>query len=159
MFEEEGRLDSLHTFDDLYRCLDKGREGSPSYDGAGYQLDYDKVADWKKPKAYNKQKMVRGMDRRLAKAESEQEQMDKLFFVDTPEVAASMSIMLKDYMKDHVSKDLGMPWHQINPEQVKLWRDKGFQPFRYDEWWKAPTEVEKMRMSKMMRGASLRKDL
>jgi hypothetical protein len=35
--------DPLHTFYDLYRCHKKGPDGSPTYDSAGFQLDYKKV--------------------------------------------------------------------------------------------------------------------
>jgi hypothetical protein len=112
-----------------------------------------------KPKAYNKQKMIRGMDRAIAKAKSEEEQMFELFFQDDPRRSEGMSHMVKDYVKDHVSKDLNIPWHQIRPEHVKSWKEKGSQPVKFADWWKEPTEVEKKRMLKMLSGASLRKDL
>jgi hypothetical protein len=63
LFRDEARMNPLRTFHDLYRCHDKGREGSPTYDDAGFELDYEKVADWMKPQAYNKNKMIRGMER------------------------------------------------------------------------------------------------
>ena len=45
----------------MHICYKKGPRGSPTYDGAGFQLDYDEVADWMKPRAYNKKSMVGGM--------------------------------------------------------------------------------------------------
>ena len=157
LFTEEARMNPIKSFHDLHRCHDKGREGSPTYDDAGFQLDYNKVAEWMKPRAYNKQKMVRGMDRAVAKAQSEEDQMYELFFVERPKSRENMR--LKEYVKDHVSKDLNIPWHQIKPEQVKMWRDQGFQPVKYEEWWQVPKAEEDKRMLKMMTGASLRKDL
>lgn len=152
-------MNPLHTFHHLYRCHDKGREGSPSYDCAGFQLDYYKVANWMKPQPYNKQKMIRGMDRVIAKDKSEEKQIYELFFEKLPENLKDVPHSVKDYVIDHVSKDINTPWHQIKPEQVKLWRANGFQPVKFEEWWKEPTAEENKRMRKMMGGASLRKDL
>jgi hypothetical protein len=76
-----------------------------------------------------------------------------------PKDIKDVSFQVKDYVKDHVSKDLDIPWHQIKPEQVKMWRDKGFQPVEYEEWWHEPTAEERKRNMKIMSGASLRKDL
>jgi hypothetical protein len=111
------------------------------------------------PRAYNKNSMVRGMDRRVAKAQSEEEQMYEFFFEKSPEIPEKIPFGVKDYIKDHVSKDMDIPWHQVKPEQVQQWRDKGFHPVKYEEWWKEPNEEEKKRNMKMMSGASLRKDL
>lgn len=62
-----------------------------------------------------------------------------------------------DYVKDQVSKDLDIPWHQIMPDQVKMWRDRGLKPVKYEEWWKEPTAEETNRLSKMESGCDLRK--
>lgn len=43
--------DPLYSFYDLHRCHRKGPDGSPTYDSAGFQLDYEKVAKWMKPVA------------------------------------------------------------------------------------------------------------
>ena len=58
----------------------KGPNGSPTYDKAGFELDYDKVADWMKPKSYNKGSMVRGMERLLEKTRQETKRMAEIFF-------------------------------------------------------------------------------
>jgi hypothetical protein len=158
MYIEEARTNALHAFYGLYSCHDKGRDGSPSFDAAGFQLDYDKVENWMKPQRYNKRKMVRGMDRAVAKAQSEEEQMFGLFF-ETTKDSEKIAARVKDFVKDQVSKDLDIPFHQIKPEHVQLWRDKGFQPVKYEEWWKEPTAEENKRFRKMMGGGSLRKDL
>jgi hypothetical protein len=157
LYIDEARMNPYHAFHSLYVCHDKGREGSPTYDSAGFELDYAKVAEWMNPRAYNKEKMVRGMERAVANAESEETQMSKLFFEEVPTKPDGMSHRVKDFIKDHVSKDLGIPWHHVKLEQVKMWRDKGFQPVRYKDWWKEPTAEENMRMLKLLSGASLRK--
>ena len=45
MFKAESRVDPLKTFHDLYVCYEKGPKGSPTFDEAGFQLDYEKAAD------------------------------------------------------------------------------------------------------------------
>lgn len=137
------------------QCYKKGREGSPTYDSAGFQLDYDKVCEWRKPQAYNKQKIMRGANRAVDEAKSRRKQRFSLFFAD-PENAKDEGL---GDLRDHVSKDLGIPWHQIGPEQVQLWRDRGFRPVKIEQWWKESTSVEGKRMMRMSAGASLRKDI
>ncbi|KAH7084201.1 hypothetical protein FB567DRAFT_593676 [Paraphoma chrysanthemicola] len=158
-FVQESRENPLKTFHQLYRCYDKDRDGSPTYDKAGFQLDYDKVAQWMNPQAYSKKKIVRNMDRAVGKAKCEEEQIFELFFETVPTDRNHMTYMVKNCLIDQVSKEMGIPWHQIKPEHVQAWRDKGFQFVKHEEWWQTPTEVEKKRMLKMMSGASLRKIL
>lgn len=43
-------MNPAFAFHDIARCYKKGRNGSPTYEDAGFQLDYNKVCDWKKPK-------------------------------------------------------------------------------------------------------------
>ncbi|KAM5341334.1 hypothetical protein ACJ41O_014365 [Fusarium nematophilum] len=150
--------DPTFTFHDLHVCHKKGANGSPTYDQAGFQLDYHKVDQWMKPRPYNKQRMVRGMNRAVDEMEMERQAMFKSFFVDgrPPEAAAHI---VEDHVKDHVSKDLGIPWHQINAAWLAEWEQKGFAKVDAAEWWRVPNAEEKKRMDNMMMGASLRKDL
>jgi hypothetical protein len=80
MFVAEARQNPLKTFHDLHRCYDKGRAGSPTHDRAGFELDYDKVADWMKPQVYNKKRMVSGMERAVDRRAREEEAIYALFF-------------------------------------------------------------------------------
>ena len=112
-------MNPLKGFHDIYRCYDKGPQGSPTYDEAGFQIDYVKVVEWMKPKAYNKKSRMRNMDRGIEKARKDKEQMFSLFFQALP-TEANMGMDLKHYVKDRVSKDLNIPWHQIKSDQVKL---------------------------------------
>ena len=154
LFEEATLLDPSAIFHDLYVCHRKGPHGSPTYDAAGFALDWHKVDNWRKPKPYNKRAVVRGMERAVTRAMGEQEQMYKIFFTngEAPKEA-------ENYMKDQVSKDLGIPWHQIGVPELRLWEEKGFQKQNAEEWWHTPTEEELKRMLGMLSGASLRKDL
>ncbi|KAM0190288.1 hypothetical protein ACHAPA_010760 [Fusarium lateritium] len=153
--------DPLYSFYDLSKCQKKGPDGSPTYDSAGFQLDYKKVEKWMKPVAYNKKYMVNGMERKLKKGEEEREAAYKAFFVDGkgPESDKGADTMIMDQLKDQVSKDLGVPWHQIDSKQMKKWEEKGFEKVNADEWWSRPNEVERSRFMKMLGGGSLRKDL
>ncbi|KAI8651674.1 hypothetical protein NCS55_01413300 [Fusarium keratoplasticum] len=158
-FEHEALADPSATFHDLHVCHKKGPKGSPTYDSAGFQLDYNKVAKWMKPVAYNKKRMVSGMERHLVEQAKEDEKMIKSFFVDGKHPGKYKGGKFMDFLKDHVSKDLGVPWHQIDSKCVKEWEEKGFEKINADEWWHEPNEVERKRFMKMLEGASLRKDL
>ncbi|CAF3531757.1 unnamed protein product [Fusarium graminearum] len=150
--------DPLHTFYDLHKCHKKGPNGSPTYDSAGFQLDYKKVADWMKPRQYSKKTMMNSMDRSLKRGVEEKQLAYETFFVDGkgPE-ADSLSVM--DLIKDQMSKDLNVPYHQIDAKEIKNWGKKGFEKVKADEWWSKPNEVERARFSTMHRGAALRKKL
>ncbi|KAI4706063.1 hypothetical protein J4E89_009116 [Alternaria sp. Ai002NY15] len=158
MFRDECRLNPFAHFHKLHVCHDKGREGSPTYDQGGFELDWEKVDHWMKPQAYSKNKMVRGMEKAVERATTEEQKMFDLFFLAKWNDDEGVSTMVKDYVKDQVSKDIGVPWHQIGPEQVQQWRDRGFEPVNFYNWWQEPNEEEKKRMMNMMSGASLRKD-
>ncbi|TRX93446.1 hypothetical protein FHL15_005721 [Xylaria flabelliformis] len=161
LYEKQALVDPTATFHDLNVCYKKGPGGSPTYDSAGFQLDYDKVAEWKKPQRYNKSRIMKGMDRSLARAELEEREIFETFFVEGKGAGADVGLkhIILDYVKDHISKDLGVPWHQIGPKQAREWQEKGFEKKKFSEWWCEPNEEENKRMSKMMTGASLRKDL
>lgn len=160
-YKKMALADPTKTFHDLHVCHEKGRDGSPTYDEGGFQLDWEKVDRWMKPQAYNKKRMVRGMNRAVDEAQREENSMFGIFFVDgkLPDGEDDNGVWLKNYVKDHVSKDLGVPWHQISSKSLKEWEQKGFEKVNANDWWKKPTDEEKKRISKMMVGASLRKDL
>ena len=154
LFREESRLNPSATFQDLYICHGKGPDGSPTYDTAGFALDWHKVDNWMKPKPYNKKAMINGMERSLKRGATAREQMYSIFFTDgrAPDEA-------EDYMKDQVSKDLGIPWHQIGVPELRMWEEKGFQKQSAEEWWHPPNKEERKRMGQMHSGCLLRKHL
>ncbi|PVH68753.1 hypothetical protein DL98DRAFT_662030 [Cadophora sp. DSE1049] len=145
-----------HMFHELYVCFDKGPNGSPTYDKAGFQLDYHKVADWMKPTPYNKSRMVNGMEKAIAKSQAESEQMAEIFFEKGEAPKDARNSQGKDFWKDRVSKDLSVPWHKITVEHFKEWEKKGFKKARRGEY-ENPSEEERKRMLRLMSGASLRK--
>ncbi|KAI4860412.1 hypothetical protein F4820DRAFT_109162 [Hypoxylon rubiginosum] len=166
LFKQKALLDPSEMFHDLYTCHRKGRTGSPTYDQAGFQLDWKKVDDWMKPRAYNKSSAVKGMSKALERHARERREMYEIFFVDGKGPECEPTYVM-DYLRDHVSKDLGIPWHQIGPKQLVEWEKRGFPKQKAEEWWREPNEEwwrepneeERTRIVKMMEGASLRKDL
>lgn len=156
LFGKNALINPMHSFHHLHVCHEKGRDGSPTYDEAGFELDWYKVDDWMRPKPYSKSKMVNGMERALDRKQKEEDEMFKLFFKDGK---YSNGAMVRDFVQDQISKDLGIPWHQIGPKLVKTWRDKGFEPVDYLTWWEEPNKVERDRMMKMHSGCVNRKDL
>ncbi|KAI1394739.1 hypothetical protein F4819DRAFT_480743 [Hypoxylon fuscum] len=159
LFIQEALLDPSATFHDMYVCHKKGRNGSPTYDSAGFRMDWKKVDDWMKPKAFSRSGAVNGMERTLKRQEKEERDMYNIFFVDGKGPEDESSCTVTGYVKDHISKDLGIPWHQIGPKEIRAWEKKGFPKQKAEEWWQEPNDVEMSRMTKMLSGASLRKDL
>jgi hypothetical protein len=159
LFREAAFLDPSATFHDLYVCHRKGPAGSPTYDSAGFRLDWHKVNRWMKPQSYNKNAMVKGMERHLDQVEKDSRQMHQIFFERGKLPTGVDSFTYEHYMKDHVSKDLGIPIHQITPAHFQDWKRKGFTKPKADEWWREPNEVERAREMKMLSGGSLRMDL
>ena len=157
--DRESKLKALKDpnddFHDMHICYKKGPQGSPTYDEAGFQLDYKKVADWMKPKAYNKESMVNGMERHLEKVEQERAKMAAIFFVDG-EAPGDKFDTNEQYWRDRVSKDLDVPWHKVDSKSFEEWEKRGFEKQNADDW-REITAEDRKRMMRMLTGASLRK--
>ncbi|EXM16728.1 hypothetical protein V3481_016236 [Fusarium oxysporum f. sp. vasinfectum] len=96
--------------------------------------------------------MVNGMERHLKRVEEETKKIYVIFLADGKGPEGEEG--------NQVSKDLGVPWHQIDPKQLKKWEDQRFAEVDADKWWHRPNQVERDRFMKMLLGgASLRKDL
>jgi len=102
-----------HCFHELYKCFKKGPQGSPTYDKAGFELDYEKVARWMEPKPYNKASMMKNMDRSINRMRDDERRMAEIFFEKGEAPANPEYSIGASYWKDRVSKDLGVPWHKI----------------------------------------------
>lgn len=163
-FKQTTLLDPSAIFHDSYVCEKRGPHGPPTYDTAGFQLDYEKIIEHLKPQYYSKSRAVGGMQRALARGEREAREIAEAFFVehktDRPNGNGSAGYTaIVDYVRDHISKDLGIPWHQVGVPQAREWRRRGFPPKNFSEWWWEPTKEERRRMLKMMQGSRFRKDL
>ena len=157
MFREGAKKNVAHHFHELYKCYEKGPKGSQTYDEGGFQLDYHKVADWMKPKAYNKSAMVYGMERHLKRKEEEDARMMAAIFQGGkgPEEGG---IWLIELLKDKVSKDLGVAFHKVTPTTVEEWAAKGYpkeDPKSYVH--STLTKEEQKRFMSLLMGTSLRK--
>ncbi|KAI1173323.1 hypothetical protein F4777DRAFT_457362 [Nemania sp. FL0916] len=157
--EEKTLLDPSETFHDTYVCLKKGPRGQATYDSAGFRLDYKKVAETMRPQAYNKSRIVKGMEDALDRAEREEKELIECFFVKGDVPGYYQRSQVGDYAKDHISKDLGVPWHQIGSKHFRQWSQKGFEKKKYSTWWREPNEEEQKRMDKMTCGSDFRRDL
>ena len=154
-FKRQALKDPTHPFHDMHRCYKKGPRGRPTYDGAGFQLDYDKVADRMKPRAYNKTSMVGGMERHLKKVEQERAKMAAMFFVDGKAPGNKFDTNER-YWSDKVSKDLDVPWHKVNSKTFEEWESRGFEKQSAEDW-EEVLEVDRKRMNRMGQGSLLRK--
>jgi hypothetical protein len=158
LYKEQSRLDPSATFHDLYVCHKKGPGGSPTYDSGGFQLDWNKVNRQMNPRPYNKRAIVRGMEETVDKAQRDSRAMYEIFFEGGKPPHVDTHIY-EHYMKDQVSKDLGVPIHQIEPEHFLDWEKRGFEKPKADLWWHEPNAEERRRSWKMSVGCRLRKDL
>ena len=138
-------------------CRKRGPNGPPTYDRAGFQLDYKKVMGWFQPQSYNKSRIVNGMERALEKSSNEEKIMREIFYEkgEAPE-KESLPMCAKDAWIDRVSKDLNIPWHKVGPEEFKTWEQKGFQKAKKGEYQEF-SDKEKARFLRLHSGCSLRK--
>ncbi|CZT45759.1 uncharacterized protein RSE6_06101 [Rhynchosporium secalis] len=136
---------------------EKGPNGSPTFDKSGFQLDYDKVANWMRPQAYNKARIMKGMGRAIEEGEKESRRMAELFFEKGEAPTEFRDICNgSNYWRDRVSKDLNVPWHKVGVKEFEKWDRRGFRKARKGEY-KEHSAADKKRMLRLMSGASLRK--
>lgn len=136
LYKEKTRNDPAAFSHDLYVCYDRGPNGPPTYNTAGFRLDYDKVVEWFKPVPYNKQRMLKGMERRVAKAKTLDEHTFQAFFEDFEEDKEKISgnPILSSLVRDTMSKDLGVPLHKIDHADIGRWVQKGFKKHKVEDW-------------------------
>lgn len=139
----------------LYVCHAKGPNGSPTYDKSGFQLDWHKVDDWMRPKPYNKNRIMNGMNKAVDKAQQDSSAMAAIFF-EKGEAPENPHLADNGPWKDRVSKDLGVPWHKVGVKEFEQWDKKGFTKARKGDYENLSVE-EKARMLRLLSGASLRK--
>lgn len=158
LLREKARKDPAHAFHDLYVCYDRGPNGPPTYDTAGFRMDYDKVVDWFKPVRYNKKRMIKGMDKSVARAQTLDEHTIEAFFEDFEEAKEKLSgkgPILYSLVRDTISKDLGVPLHKIDHADIGTWVQKGFKKHKVEDWMTYSDE-DKKRDLKMMKGSRMR---
>ena len=137
-----------HPFYELHVCYDKGPNGSPTYDKAGFELDYKKVAKWMKP-SYRKPRNNNYADRMIAEGKRKHE----LFFGTS--VGSDIGRFNME-AADRVSKDLQIPYHKVGLAEFEEWDRRGFPKPSPDDF-ASPTQAERERLMRLATGASLRK--
>lgn len=147
----ESSSDGSSTDDDpVQRCLNKGPNGSPTYDSLGYELDYHAIAAAsRRPRARSGKKYMEMLER----GQNEDDRKAELMGMNRNEVSA-FSMMAWD---DRVSRDLGIPYHKVQMEHFEEWYEKGFraQPGEFNS--KNITPEEDKRILKLAVGSAFRK--
>ncbi|KAL3425266.1 hypothetical protein PVAG01_02057 [Phlyctema vagabunda] len=64
---------------DVHVCFDKRPNGSPTYDESGFEIDYEKVANWSEPKAV-RNPTYKKIEAHFDKAGAAQKRAAELFF-------------------------------------------------------------------------------
>lgn len=75
--------------------------------------------------------MIPSMEKAVEAGRSKEEQIASLFFTDCSN-EKTRNLWAIQHVEDHVSKDLGVPFHQIDVVKVKEWKEKGFQPVDFE---------------------------
>ncbi|KAK8115935.1 hypothetical protein PG984_012437 [Apiospora sp. TS-2023a] len=137
LYKQEAINDSAALYHDMYVCQRKGRQGSPTYDTAGFQLDYDKVCKTLAPQTYNKRRIVNRMEKRIATGQEFDSHMMYIFFEEGDEAMEKQRTMPSVFtfcVQDKISKDLGIPWHKTGEAELDLWEQKGFPKEKLADW-------------------------
>lgn len=128
-------------------CLRKGPQGSPTYDEAGYELDFDYVLKAsRRPRRLGK----RGMEK-LRQDRKQGERKRELMEV-TDEQARKFYMGAMD---NKVAKDLGIAYHEVGIEEYEEWHKKGFR--RKEGELENLDDEERKRLDKLVPGCALRK--
>ncbi|KAL9615928.1 MAG: hypothetical protein Q9160_009140 [Pyrenula sp. 1 TL-2023] len=124
----------------------RGPRGPPVYDEMGFELDYERCTGGPR----SKQAILNACDRSLERSEKARNIKSRVIGVKVDD-----SPMMEQAWNDRVSKDLGIPFHEVGPEQFEKWQEKGFKASR--------NEIEKVlkqdgeRLEFLMTGCALRK--
>ncbi|THY17552.1 hypothetical protein D6D02_03139 [Aureobasidium pullulans] len=159
LYDNEALMNPLSSLREQTLMELKGPGGSPTYDTAGFEIDYHKLVDGTN-QPMTKHEMISNMDKSIEKDEKEKKEMFELFFLpDEHPEDDPLGHEIENFVKDQVSKDIGVPWHQIGPKHVGQWLQKGHEKVAFKNWWKDPNEEEMKRMDNMTCGCVFRKDL
>ncbi|OJD38773.1 nardilysin isoform 2 [Diplodia corticola] len=158
-WEEERPLrDEDYLFHCIYLCVARGpREMPPTWDRAGYRLDWRKCEQWIRPtgkpvnRSWWQEEMV------MMEREAVEERAMEIFF--EPGAAPSKDEVSPVHWwlwEDRVSKDLGVPFHEVGLEEFEEWERRGFQKAKAGEYMKYSNE-QMERVSNLASGSALRK--
>ncbi|KAL8769869.1 MAG: hypothetical protein Q9209_004307 [Squamulea sp. 1 TL-2023] len=125
-------------------CLRKSPRGSPTYDEMGYELDFDYILKSSgRPRPISKR-----AQQRLEQKEKDSERKAEI-------IGRPKNTLEETAWDDRVARDLGKAFHEVGMDEYEEWKAKGFtvKKGEFDD----PTEEEKERLKKLLRGCALRK--
>ena len=130
-------------------CLRKGPQGSPTYDEAGFELDYDFVLKASgRPRPLGKRALKR-LDEKLKEGERKKELME------ASEGEGSKFPM--GAWDDKVARDLGIAYHEVGIEEYEEWYHRGFRRKKGELELENLSNEEIKRLDKLVAGSALRK--
>lgn len=124
-------------------CVQKGPEGSPTYDHLGYELDYYKCAGIR----------PRGRRRRKDVAELDLRDKAKIMRMDKDKVSAFVLMA----WEDRIARDLGKPFHKVEDADFLEWQARGFAANEDDFDPKKIGKAEHDRITELATGSAFRK--
>lgn len=133
--------------DPMTVCLQKGPRGSPTYDEAGFELDYEYVRkSSRRPRPLGKRALARLKEKR-----KESERKKELMEASEGE---GRKYPLGSW-DDKVARDLGIAYHEVGFEEYEEWHKRGFRRDKGEL--ENLDEDEKERLQRLMVGCALRK--
>ncbi|KAL8899382.1 MAG: hypothetical protein Q9207_006227 [Kuettlingeria erythrocarpa] len=128
-------------------CLRKGPQGSPTYDEAGYELDFAYILkSTRRPQRLGK----RGMEK--LKQDRKQDERKRELMAVTESQARKFYMGAMD---NKVAQDLGIAYHEVGMEEYEEWHKKGFR--RKEGELENLDDEEQERLEKLVTGCALRK--
>jgi hypothetical protein len=132
--------------DPCQKLLRRGPTGRPVYDELGFEYSYEKVAGSSRRRRPNFSKIEEMMER---EGREEKKIMEIMGCIDKDSYWR-----VKDAWQDKVSRDLGIPYHEVELEEWEVWHERGFKATR--EEFEDLDEEEKKRISRLGQGSALR---
>lgn len=123
----------------------RGPRGAPVYDEQGFEVDYDKACTHH---AARYRPSLGKVEKQMDKWEREEKRMKEIMGCEEA---------LRGQFKDKVSRDLGIPFHDIEPEDWEEWKRRGFklEPGEFESV--KDDEEERERLSNLACGSAHRK--
>lgn len=160
--EEHRRGTDNDPFKPIRNTVDKGRDGSPTYDEYGFEMDYNECTKWgtTRPRVLS----IKATERMNAKYEKEPRDlarmaklMDDKEDFDKASARGAGDMAKKNAYFEKTRNNLGLKTYYIKVEDVEEWHEKGLRAskdeFDFEKWGKDKKDW----YMKMSTGSALRK--
>lgn len=124
----------------------RGPRGAPVYDEMGFELDFERCTGGPR----SKQAILNACDRSLERSAKARDIKSRVIGAKVDD-----SSMMEQAWNDRVSRDLGIPFHMVGPEQFEEWQNKGFKASRKEI--EEVLKQDRERLDVLMKGSALRK--